>query len=103
MNPILLAALSSFGICLVFTPIIRRLATRWNLVDRPDAVRKLHARPIPVAGGIILLVALLSSVSLLLIIPNPLRDELRVRPAEMLSLLAGGAVICLVGVADDIW
>ena len=49
------------------------LPSRWGLVDRPDARRKLHGRVIPVAGGI---VVVLSTVVLLLVSPvfyNPVR------------------------------
>ncbi len=47
--PILAA---SFLVSLVATPICRRIALRWNLVDRPDKWLKPHKKPIAYLGGL---------------------------------------------------
>ena len=38
-----------------------RLALRWGWVDRPDQVRKWHARPVPVVGGVAVFSAFFSA------------------------------------------
>ena len=47
--PILAA---SFLVSVVATPICRRIALRWNLVDRPDEWLKPHKKPIAYLGGL---------------------------------------------------
>ena len=103
LNPILLVAGFSFCCCFVLTPFVRSMARRWNLVDRPDAGRKLHGRVVPVAGGIVLIVSLLGAMGLLFFLPTSAQEEIHDHQEEMVSFLAGVSVICLVGVVDDSW
>lgn len=49
--------LSSFLVCFVLTPFCRDFFGILGVVDRPDSYRKTHARPIPHAGGIAIVVA----------------------------------------------
>jgi len=46
---------SACGLCLLLTPLVRAAALRWGLVDEPDGRRKIHPHPIPVAGGVAVL------------------------------------------------
>ena len=41
----------SAGITMALVPVIRRLAVRWNLMDRPRG-RKDHRAPVPLGGGV---------------------------------------------------
>ncbi len=47
----LLALIAAMVISMTIIPIAARLAPRIGLIDRPDP-RKVHATPIPRAGGI---------------------------------------------------
>jgi UDP-GlcNAc:undecaprenyl-phosphate GlcNAc-1-phosphate transferase len=47
---------------LLLTPLVRRLARRWGVVDRPDNVRKLHGRPVPLLGGAAVYLALVVGI-----------------------------------------
>jgi hypothetical protein len=42
----------AFLTSLLATPLVRRFAVAQGIVDRPDAVRKLHAFPIAYLGGV---------------------------------------------------
>lgn len=44
--------ISAFLAALLLVPVVRFIALRINLVDNPDAERKLHSRPIALAGGV---------------------------------------------------
>ena len=46
MNHYVLASLLAFVLSAALTPLIKRLAWRWHIVDQPDQVRKLR---LPVA------------------------------------------------------
>src|SRR6187551_429355 len=51
------ATLPSFVIALIATAILRRLAPRWGLIDKP-AARKVHATATPLGGGIAIWLAI---------------------------------------------
>ncbi|MEN6423758.1 MAG: MraY family glycosyltransferase [Phycisphaerales bacterium] len=96
--PVLAAALTS---SLAATALCKRVAIRWGLVDRPDHLVKTHREPIAYLGGVAMLVGLttgaLAGVYLL-------RSD-RAFPREiqwLLGVLAGAAIACFVGLADDI-
>ncbi|MBL8892704.1 MAG: undecaprenyl/decaprenyl-phosphate alpha-N-acetylglucosaminyl 1-phosphate transferase [Planctomycetaceae bacterium] len=49
----LLGVIAVAGLCVTaLVPLLGRLATEMGFVDNPDSRRKLHARPIPLVGGI---------------------------------------------------
>jgi DHA2 family multidrug resistance protein len=57
-NPeVLYGALSAFVIVVLLTPAVGGMARRLGAVDQPDGRRKVHSRPIPLAGGIGVLAA----------------------------------------------
>ncbi len=83
------------------TLCIRHVAPRVGLVDRPDQRRKLHATPVPVAGGLAVFLSTLLVVGTLTLVPNGWQEELlKARPA-LLSLLAASVMVVLLGLADD--
>ncbi|MBW3538308.1 undecaprenyl/decaprenyl-phosphate alpha-N-acetylglucosaminyl 1-phosphate transferase [Candidatus Parcubacteria bacterium] len=75
---------------LVLTPLVRRLALRAGVVDRPGE-RKIHTRPIPYLGGLAIFAAFI--VPVLAVLPVSRR---------LGALLIGITVLLVVGVIDDI-
>ncbi len=73
------------------TPLIRRLALRLDVVDRPSA-RKLHASPVPLLGGVAIFGAFIAAV---LLFGN--KYGLR----ELISILVGASLMSFLGVWDD--
>ena len=97
--PILAAA---FVGSLVATWLCKKIAMKFGIVDRPDALVKTHREPIAYLGGIGMLIGL--TVGVLAGI-GCLRNEEFFSPALkwLLGILAGGAIACFVGLADDIF
>src|SRR5438132_13958022 len=91
---------ASFALCCLLTPLAGCLASRWGLIDQPDARRKLHGRPTPVAGGLAVLVSgsVVLGVAFLL---NPLHDLIAAEVPCLLGLLVASLFLCAVGVLDD--
>ena len=56
----------SFACCLLLTPIARALAVRSDLVDRPDGLRKIHAKAVPMGGGIAVLLSIVAAIAVTL-------------------------------------
>jgi UDP-GlcNAc:undecaprenyl-phosphate GlcNAc-1-phosphate transferase len=63
MSSLLVTFALSCAASLLLTPLVRRLARRWGVVDRPDGHRKLHGRPVPLLGGAAVYLALVVGVA----------------------------------------
>jgi UDP-GlcNAc:undecaprenyl-phosphate GlcNAc-1-phosphate transferase len=88
-----------FGFAL--TRLGRGLAVRVGMVDSPDRQRKIQSRPMPVIGGVaVLIAAVLALLVTVLLIPE-VSAGLAAHQRQTLGLLAGATLIVAVGVADD--
>jgi UDP-GlcNAc:undecaprenyl-phosphate GlcNAc-1-phosphate transferase len=87
LSTVLLASVTAAG----FIALIRPLAMKVGLVDLPDA-RKVHQGPVPLVGGLAIFVTVLVA-SLMSAWGGP--------TPQVLSFLAAGALLVIVGVIDD--
>lgn len=101
MRTVIFTFCTSFALSLILTPLARRIATRLGLVDVPDSRRKLHARPVPVAGGVAILISGILALGVVLCLHHPLSQQLQEQGLNLIGLLVAALVICAVGVADD--
>jgi UDP-GlcNAc:undecaprenyl-phosphate GlcNAc-1-phosphate transferase len=103
MNVLLQLLAASFVLCLAFTPLLRRIALRCGLVDHPDGRRKIHARPVPVVGGVAIFFA--TAVTLLAALvwswPQSWAELTGAHGRVYFGLLLASGVIAVVGVIDD--
>jgi UDP-GlcNAc:undecaprenyl-phosphate GlcNAc-1-phosphate transferase len=81
------ALFASFGI----TIPVRQLALRTGMVDRPGP-RKVHAKPMPLLGGIAIYAGFVVAVLLSL---HNIPEE------QIIGILSGATLVMLVGVLDD--
>ncbi len=97
-----LVFIASFLLAVVLTPIVRSLAIRYGVVDRPDSHRKLHGGVVARSGGTAVLFAVLGVCAVAIF-----RLELRQLGIQnfipYLALLTAMVGIWLLGLADDIW
>ena len=93
---------AAFGVCLLLTPMVRGLAQRWGLVDQPDGRRKIHKKPIPVAGGVAVYLAATATLLGALWLMPVVRTSLGESWATFVSLFLAASVIALVGLVDDL-
>jgi UDP-GlcNAc:undecaprenyl-phosphate GlcNAc-1-phosphate transferase len=91
----------SLTLCLVLTPLVRACARRLGLVDHPDGRRKIHPEPIPLAGGIAILLATGIALALFLMVPTPVQGPLLEQGDFLLGLFLAALVIGAVGIIDD--
>ncbi len=92
----------SLGFSIVLTPIVRSLASRCGLTDKPDQRRKLHSQTIPVAGGIAVLLASMATLGFMLLSGLcPWAEEFYQQASQWLGLAAAAVLIACVGVVDD--
>lgn len=76
-------------VTMAWLPVFARVATRWGIVDKPNA-RKVHITPIPRIGGIAMLIGVL--VASIIVVPLNPHDE---------AFLIAAVVLSLFGALDD--
>lgn len=88
------AFLVSLAVTAAVTPLVRRLARSWGVLDRPDA-RKVHSRgDIPRLGGAAMFLGIVAALALMTLEGESTR--------MMAGLLFGTSLVFLVGVLDDV-
>jgi len=86
----------SWLLTIVLTPLCRRLATTLDVVDRPSAPRKIHARAIPYLGGLPFYICFLATL-LFIEWRHP-----EVSAPVFFPMAVIGTLIVLMGIYDDI-
>jgi len=87
----------SFLCSLAGTWISRRIALRFGIVDKPDEKVKTHAAPVAYLGGIGIFFGCAIGIIAAVIYLYPSSGA-----KCLLGILGGGAIMCFVGVLDDI-
>jgi UDP-GlcNAc:undecaprenyl-phosphate/decaprenyl-phosphate GlcNAc-1-phosphate transferase len=93
-------------LALLLTPAVRRFASAFGLIDRPEA-RRVNVRPIPRAGGLAVFAAFMSVAIVVVVMADrrlvgPIVIPGSVEPRELGALLIGGLVAAAVGFLDDV-
>ena len=94
----LLAAISS----VVFTPIVRRLCERLNLLDFIKDERRVHKKPVPRLGGVAIFGALVVSLGVLLFLENLPTQSLKDSWPRLLPIIIPAVLVFFCGVYDDL-
>ncbi len=103
MYAILFLGVASFLLCLVATPLIRKVLLRWGILDFPDGNRKLHPHSIARAGGLALAVSYPIALAALLLLPSSqAADFVKRHLGFAVTLLPAAGVVFLTGLLDDI-
>lgn len=100
---LLLLTVVSLILSLLFTPIVRILAFRWNLVDLPDNKRKVHKSPIPRIGGVSIAAAYVLSCFAVSAFLAHSQFAAQAGFTAMKSIAPAAALVFLIGLADDIF
>jgi len=88
-----LSFILSFLLVIYGTPIVRRVAYRYDLLDMPDGRLKQQKEPIPYMGGVIIYFAFIAPVSLF---PTFQFSQ------ELLGILFASSILLIVGLFDDL-
>lgn len=102
----------AFLVALLATPLMRRLAIRHGVVDRPSEARKIHRVPIAYLGGVAVYLGLLAGILFSYTIPFHGLIDLHptAKPVSSpslpggvpISILLGMTVIMICGLIDDV-
>ncbi|MHC5022312.1 MAG: glycosyltransferase family 4 protein [Planctomycetota bacterium] len=92
--------IAAFLVTLLVTPIVRRLAIRWNVVDHPDEQHKTHRIPVAYLGGVAVFLGLIVAIALSYAAGPEMGVGYRSVP---IAVVIGMIAILLTGLADDVW
>ncbi len=92
---------ASFLVALVETPLVRRLALWFKVVDEPGP-RKVHAHSIPRLGGVAIFFGTLAGLLLLAVFGRNLETNLEQLSTKHAVFFAAGFFIFVLGAIDDI-
>jgi UDP-GlcNAc:undecaprenyl-phosphate GlcNAc-1-phosphate transferase len=103
--PLMAAAFATAALlAYLFTPLVRQLARRFDVLDHPEE-RRVNRHPVARGGGIAVVLAFVPvALGLTLlndavgIIPSPPLDS-----PELIALLGGGVLAAVIGACDDYW
>ena len=99
MREYLLTAVVAAAVTYLLTPVVRRVALRWGAMT-PVRDRDVHAIPTPRLGG----VAMMGGFAAALLVANSLPFlGPRLLDGDIVAVLSGALLVCLLGVADDRW
>lgn len=100
MRVYLLVGVVAAAVTYLLTPLARWCAFRWGAIT---AVRErdVHTVPTPRLGGMAMYVGML--VAVLVASRLPFLAGVYDNPRPLVGILGGGALVCALGVADDIW
>lgn len=93
MDNIIILIFVSGIIAFLATPLVKKLAVKYKVLDIPTTDRKIHKKPIPLLGGLAIYVPF---VLLTVIKKSPLTYG-------ELGIVLGATIIIIGGVLDDIW
>ncbi len=106
----------AFIVALLATPIMRWIAVRQGIVDRPSDPRKIHRRPIAYLGGVAVFLGLMAGIVFSYLVPNlpaPLSSVLTFHETQYaipgtslphpvpLSIILGMTIVLILGLIDD--
>ncbi len=86
----------------LLTPLVRRLAHRFGALDHARSSRKIHGHPVPRIGGIAIVVAFYVPMVGLLLFHSGVGQMFLSERDHVIGLFAGGLVIALLGLFDDL-
>ncbi|MBO3086368.1 glycosyltransferase family 4 protein [Cellulomonas fengjieae] len=100
MRVYLLAMLISATVAYLMTPLARWCALRWGAITAVRD-RDVHAIPTPRLGGMAIFAGML--VAIVMASRLPFLEGVYANPRPLVGIMGGAAIVCALGVADDIW
>jgi UDP-GlcNAc:undecaprenyl-phosphate GlcNAc-1-phosphate transferase len=82
----------------IITPVMRQVANRFGIVDRPNQAHKTHRKPIPYLGGVAIMIAIS-----IIVLGGSLFLKIDSATAKiLLAIFMPSLLVGLVGLVDDI-
>lgn len=89
------------AVAAALTPLVRRLALRLGAVAHAGG-RNVHQAVVPRLGGAAICLALFLPIVGLLFVESAVAEAFRADVSKVVGLCAGGAMMCAIGIVDDV-
>ena len=90
-----------FVACLILTPIVIKMAKKFNLVDIPKDSRRVHNKPMPRVGGIAIVTSMYIGLAVYYFLTKNIQEI--ALNEQFLGFALGGIIIFTMGLIDDIF
>ncbi len=103
LAPYIYVFYAAFLVSFLFTPVMRTVASYYNIIDEPDSVRKMHSTPVAYLGGVAVFLGWIAGLALSQFLSLH-RSEPGLLPYVHVrfSIVLGACVIVILGLWDDI-
>lgn len=88
----MLSFIIAFMFVIIATPLVKKLAFAFDIVDRPNRASKVHKAPIPLMGGL--------GVFLIVVTNSLLFSDFSF---QNIGIALGGIIIAAIGILDDVY
>lgn len=96
----LIAGGGAFIISVILTMLVRIIAWRYKIIDRPSFLRKIHTQPTPLLGGLAIYISFVV-VSLYYVFFSDLIIGKYISTLTMIGVWVAGGIIMIGGFLDD--
>src|SRR3954471_6918251 len=90
--------LTALSLSALLTPVMRQIALRFRILDRPITDVKTHKKPVPYLGGVAVAASLVLSLVAARFLTNFPTGTLH----ALRGILLGSTIVFLLGLADDL-
>ena len=97
----LIAYFTALAMAALAAPMVAGISGKLGIVDKPDGHRKLHTKPVPLAGGITILVSGILAMGVTVWLKPDLFKSTYGDIRFLASLLAASVLIVAIGLIDD--
>jgi len=95
----LIAFISAAILTAGLTPLIKKIAIKYNIIDRPTAPRKIHSRPIPLLGGSAIFLSFL--IVVLIFLYFGMLSDNKISSNQIATIILAGLLLIFGGFLDD--
>ncbi len=103
LSPYVFVFYAAYIVSFIFTPIMRRIAIHYWIVDEPDGLRKMHANPVAYLGGVAVFLGWLAGLTMSqFLLMHRVEPGLPKYLVVNFSIVVAACAIVLLGLWDDI-
>jgi UDP-GlcNAc:undecaprenyl-phosphate GlcNAc-1-phosphate transferase len=102
LSPYIYVFYASFLVAYFFTPMMRQVALYYQVIDHPDANRKMHKEPVAYLGGIAVFLGWLAGLAMSQFVQAHRVDISVPHLHWPLAILMGSTLVVALGLWDDI-
>ncbi len=103
LSPYVFVFYAAYIVSFVFTPVMRKIAVHYWIVDEPDGARKMHSRPVAYLGGVAVFLGWLAGLTMSQFLLMHRREPgLPNYLVVNFSIVVAACAIVLLGLWDDV-